>query len=103
MRWPNYVRRRLIWRAGHAPEPSIRASGALGADSGAYVSDHGVQVEIVERPRRLTVGDEVPFSAREEAGGTDFAYLPCLNDSMVGIELLRTLVARELEGWVRLP
>jgi ferrochelatase len=35
-----------------------------------------------------------------EAGGSDFAYLPCLNDSAAGIEMLRALVARELEGWV---
>ncbi|TMJ16509.1 MAG: ferrochelatase [Alphaproteobacteria bacterium] len=34
------------------------------------------------------------------AGGTDFAYLPCLNDSAPGIELLRRLIGRELEGWV---
>ncbi|HVQ07509.1 MAG TPA: ferrochelatase [Allosphingosinicella sp.] len=35
-----------------------------------------------------------------EAGGTDFAYLPCLNDSPPGIAMLRALIARELEGWV---
>jgi ferrochelatase len=34
------------------------------------------------------------------AGGTDFAYLPCLNDSAPGIAMLRALIARELEGWV---
>ena len=38
-----------------------------------------------------------------EAGGTDFAYLPCLNDSPGGIEMLRSIVGRELEGWVRQP
>jgi ferrochelatase len=35
-----------------------------------------------------------------DAGGTDFAYLPCLNDSESGLNMLRSLVARELEGWV---
>ena len=35
-----------------------------------------------------------------EAGGTDFAYLPCLNDSGPGIEMLRSLIGRELEGWL---
>ena len=34
------------------------------------------------------------------AGGTDFAYLPCLNDSAPGMAMLRALIARELEGWV---
>jgi protoporphyrin/coproporphyrin ferrochelatase len=35
-----------------------------------------------------------------DAGGTDFAYLPCLNDSPAGMEMLRRLIGRELEGWV---
>jgi ferrochelatase len=34
------------------------------------------------------------------AGGSDFACLPCLNDSGPGIAMLRALIARELEGWV---
>ena len=34
------------------------------------------------------------------AGGSDFAYLPCLNDSAPGLEMLRKLIGRELEGWV---
>ena len=34
-----------------------------------------------------------------EAGGSDFAYLPCLNDSAEGMNMLRILLARELEGW----
>ena len=50
--------------------------------------------------------EELAIRGREtfmEAGGTHFAYLPCLNDSAVGMDLLRTLLARELEGWVALP
>jgi ferrochelatase len=35
-----------------------------------------------------------------EAGGERFAYLPCLNDSAVGIEMLQHLISRELEGWL---
>ncbi|MCC2980868.1 ferrochelatase [Sphingomonas sp. IC4-52] len=49
--------------------------------------------------------EELAIRGREsfmEAGGTHFAYLPCLNDSTVGIDLLRGLIARELEGWVSL-
>jgi len=33
------------------------------------------------------------------AGGSDFAYLPCLNDSPLGMEMLHSLLQRELEGW----
>ncbi|MDB5718881.1 MAG: hemH [Sphingomonas bacterium] len=47
--------------------------------------------------------EEMAMRGREtflESGGERFAYLPCLNDGEPGIELLRTLIARELEGWV---
>ncbi len=47
--------------------------------------------------------EEVAMEGREtflEHGGTHFAYLPCLNDSAGGIEMLRRLLARELAGWV---
>jgi len=50
--------------------------------------------------------EEMAMRGREtflEAGGSDFAYLPCLNDSAIGIEMLRTLVARELAGWIAQP
>ncbi len=46
--------------------------------------------------------EEIAIRGREtfeEAGGTDFAYLPCLNDSPAGNEMLEILLARELEGW----
>jgi protoporphyrin/coproporphyrin ferrochelatase len=35
-----------------------------------------------------------------ENGGTHFAYLPCLNASDIGIKMLKTLLSRELEGWI---
>ena len=46
--------------------------------------------------------DEVAREGRETfeaAGGHDFAYLPCLNASPVGVEMLRNILARELAGW----
>ncbi len=36
----------------------------------------------------------------EAAGGTDFAYLPCLNVSTDGLVLLHKIVRRELSGWL---
>ncbi|PZN93170.1 MAG: ferrochelatase [Alphaproteobacteria bacterium] len=47
--------------------------------------------------------EEVAMEGREtflEHGGTHFAYLPCLNDTPTGVEMLRALLARELAGWV---
>lgn len=34
------------------------------------------------------------------AGGEQFAAIPCLNDSDAGMDMLRRLVIRELQGWV---
>jgi ferrochelatase len=50
--------------------------------------------------------EELAIRGREsfmEAGGTHFAYLPCLNDSGPGLEMLRSLIGRELEGWLPRP
>ncbi|ONF95633.1 ferrochelatase [Sphingomonas jeddahensis] len=59
----------------------------------------GFSADCLETLEELAIRGRETFLA---AGGTHFAYLPCLNDSRVGIDLLRTLLARELEGWVRL-
>ncbi|WP_447929268.1 ferrochelatase [Sphingopyxis fribergensis] len=36
----------------------------------------------------------------EDAGGTDFAYLPCLNAGAPGMAMLEALARRELAGWL---
>jgi ferrochelatase len=33
-------------------------------------------------------------------GGEAFAAIPCLNDSEAGMDVIRTLVLRELQGWI---
>jgi protoporphyrin/coproporphyrin ferrochelatase len=33
-------------------------------------------------------------------GGEDFSFIPCLNDSEPGMNVLRRLVLRELQGWL---
>jgi ferrochelatase len=46
--------------------------------------------------------EELAIRGREtflDAGGSDFAYLPCLNDGDYGVIMLRALIGRELEGW----
>jgi ferrochelatase len=57
----------------------------------------GFSVDCLETLEELQIRGRESF---EHAGGTDFAYLPCLNASPGGIELLRGLIARELAGWV---
>ena len=34
-----------------------------------------------------------------EAGGTHFTYIPCLNTEPAHLEMLESLVRRELSGW----
>lgn len=46
--------------------------------------------------------DEIGREVRDEflhAGGEKFAHIPCLNDSPEGMEVIETLVRRELAGW----
>jgi len=56
----------------------------------------GFSADCLETLEELAIRGRESFVA---AGGTHFAYLPCLNDSAPGIALLRLLIARELEGW----
>ncbi|MCI0735958.1 MAG: ferrochelatase [Beijerinckiaceae bacterium] len=46
---------------------------------------------------------ELDVECREiflENGGKNFAVIPCLNDSELGMILIHELVARELKGWI---
>jgi len=36
----------------------------------------------------------------EEHGGEKFTYIPCLNESDLGMQVITTVVERELKGWV---
>ena len=56
----------------------------------------GFAADCLETLEELAIRGRDTFLA---AGGTDFAYLPCLNDSATGMTMLRALLARELEGW----
>jgi ferrochelatase len=60
----------------------------------------GFSVDCLETLEELAIRGRESFI---EAGGTDFAYLPCLNDEPAGMAMLRGILATELEGWVTLP
>jgi ferrochelatase len=60
----------------------------------------GFSADCLETLEELAIRGRETFLA---AGGTHFAYLPCLNDSGPGIEMLRGIIGRELEGWSRAP
>ena len=56
----------------------------------------GFSADCLETLEELAIRGREDFIA---AGGTDFAYLSCLNDSATGIAMLRSIVASELAGW----
>jgi ferrochelatase len=57
----------------------------------------GFAADCLETLEELAIRGRDTFLA---AGGSDFAYLPCLNDTLPGLAMLRALIGRELEGWL---
>lgn len=57
----------------------------------------GFSADCLETLEELAIRGREQFIA---AGGTHFAYLPCLNDSAPGMDMLETIITRELAGWV---
>ncbi|APG62119.1 ferrochelatase [Sphingorhabdus lutea] len=57
----------------------------------------GFSVDCLETLEELAIAGQEQFL---EAGGEKFAYLPCLNDSDIGMEMLVKLLRRELSGWI---
>ncbi|MEO5867972.1 MAG: ferrochelatase [Sphingomonas sp.] len=78
-----------------ATDDVLRALPAKGITKIAVIAP-GFAADCLETLEELAIRGREQFLA---AGGTHFAYLPCLNDSAVGIAMLRELIARELEGW----
>ncbi|HEX5184833.1 MAG TPA: ferrochelatase [Allosphingosinicella sp.] len=81
---------------GPATDATLAALPGRGVARVAIVAP-GFAADCVETLEELDIRGRATFLA---AGGTDFACLPCLNDSPAGIEMLRRLVGRELEGWI---
>ncbi|HEY9011598.1 MAG TPA: ferrochelatase, partial [Devosia sp.] len=47
--------------------------------------------------------EEIAITGREQfehAGGKHYAYIPCLNDSPGGMEMLEAVIRRQLAGWL---
>ncbi|HZP18809.1 MAG TPA: ferrochelatase [Bauldia sp.] len=57
----------------------------------------GFAADCLETLEEIAIRGAETFRAN---GGESYAALPCLNDSAVGIDMLETLVRRELAGWV---
>jgi ferrochelatase len=82
-----------------ATDATLAALPAKGVTRVA-VTAPGFAADCLETLEELAIRGRDTFLA---AGGKDFAYLPCLNDSIAGMEMLRSIIGRELEGWVGRP
>jgi ferrochelatase len=78
-----------------ATDATLAALPGKGVTRVAIVAP-GFSADCLETLEELAIRGRETFLA---AGGTDFAYLPCLNDSAAGIAMLKTILSRELEGW----
>jgi ferrochelatase len=82
-----------------ATDSELKAMPGRGIRRIAIVAP-GFASDCLETLEELAIRGRETFLA---AGGTHFAYLTCLNDSALGLEMLRSILARELEGWVSSP
>ena len=107
------LRERLGWddeEADHHLPVALRRAGmaaALYRQDGREAGQGRRQVDRHHQPRLLgpTASRRWRRSRGEaaeifhHAGGEKFAHIPCLNDSDEGMEVIETLVRRELSGW----
>jgi ferrochelatase len=57
----------------------------------------GFSADCIETLEEMAIQNAEIF---REKGGTEYAAIPCLNDSAEGMALIETLVRRELKGWI---
>ena len=57
----------------------------------------GFTADCLETLEELDIENRTAFL---EAGGERFAYIPCLNDSKAGMDVIEAVVRRELSGWI---
>lgn len=81
---------------GPATDDLIAASAQNGVKRIAVITP-GFVADCIETLEEIAIAGKERFM---EAGGSQFAAIPCLNDSDEMIRLLETLVRRELKGWV---
>jgi ferrochelatase len=53
--------------------------------------------DCIETLEEIAIGGKETFL---EAGGENYAYIPCLNDSVEGMDMIEAMVRRELMGWL---
>jgi len=81
-------------------EPATDATLIAQAQAGTrrlVVAAPGFSADCLETLEELAIRGREEFTG---AGGTEFAALTCLNAGDVGMDLIESLVRRELSGWI---
>lgn len=79
-----------------ATDTQLKAYPGQGVRKLAMIAP-GFSADCLETLEELAIRGRQDFL---DAGGSDFAYLPCLNAEPIGMAMLEKLVRRELAGWL---
>jgi protoporphyrin/coproporphyrin ferrochelatase len=77
-------------------DKTVEALAQRGVKKIAMISP-GFSADCLETLEELDVENREIFI---KAGGTDFSYIPCLNASPGGMDVINAVVERELQGWL---
>jgi ferrochelatase len=77
-------------------DATVKALAERGVKSIAVITP-GFSSDCLETLEEIAMENADIF---RQAGGTNFAAIPCLNDSPGGMAVIRDVVQRELNGWV---
>ena len=78
-----------------ATDGQLEAFGKAGKSVAVFAP--GFAADCLETLEELAIRGRQQFA---EAGGGNFAYLPCLNADAPGMAMIEALVRRELAGWL---
>jgi len=77
-------------------DATVRSLAERGVRNIAVITP-GFAADCLETLEEIAMENAGIFKA---AGGENFAAIPCLNDSALGMKVIRTVAERELKGWL---
>jgi ferrochelatase len=77
-------------------DATVKALAGQGVKNLAVITP-GFSADCLETLEEIAMENAQIFKA---AGGENFAAVPCLNDSDLGMAVIRDVVLRELQGWI---
>jgi ferrochelatase len=77
-------------------DATVKSLAVRGVKSIAVIMP-GFAADCLETLEEIAIENAAIF---RQAGGKNFAAIPCLNDSTAGMAVIRDVVMRELKGWI---